>query len=90
MLYLSTNIPFENRTAQSTVADPKFELRRGPGFIILYQPACLPLVISSFSSKISGRGASLVLRLVKFQVKLKTIKETSYSISRNCLLLLIL
>ena len=35
----------------NTVADPDFELRRGPGFNLLAQPAFLPSVISSFSTQ---------------------------------------
>ena len=33
------------------VADPGFELRRGPGFNLLAQPAFRPSVISSFSAQ---------------------------------------
>ena len=40
-----------NETYKSAVADPDFELRRGPGFNLLAQPAFLPSVISSFSTQ---------------------------------------
>ena len=39
-----------------SVADPDFELRRGPGFILLAQLAFLPSVISSFFTQ-NKRGA---------------------------------
>ena len=40
------------------MANPDFELRRGPGSILLAQPAFLPSVISSltFLPKIRGGG----------------------------------
>ena len=38
------------------VADPDFELRRGPGSILLAQPAFLPSVISSFFPNIRREG----------------------------------
>ena len=41
------------------MADPDFELRRGPGSILLTQPAFHPSAISSFSPKTregEGRG----------------------------------
>ena len=37
-----------------SVADPDFELRRGPGFNLLAQPAFLPSVISSFFTQNKG------------------------------------
>ena len=36
--------------------DPDFELRRGPGSILLAQPALLLSVISFLSSKLVGGG----------------------------------
>ena len=36
------------------MADPDFELSRGPGFILLAQPAFLPSVISSFFTQTKG------------------------------------
>ena len=39
-----------------TVADPDFELRWGPGFILLALPALLPSVISSFFTQNKGLG----------------------------------
>ena len=38
------------------VADPVFELRRGPDSILLAQPALLPSVISSFFTQNKGGG----------------------------------
>ena len=38
------------------MADPDFELRRGPGFNLLAQPAFLPSVISSFFTQNKGGG----------------------------------
>ena len=38
------------------MADPDFELRRGPGSTLLAQPEFLPSVISSFFPKIGGGG----------------------------------
>ena len=44
-------------TQTRTVADPDFELRRGPGSILLAQPAFLLSVISTFFiQKIGGGG----------------------------------
>ena len=40
------------------MADLDFELRRGPGFILLAQPAFLPSVISSFSTQNKGGGGT--------------------------------
>ena len=39
-----------------SVADPDFELRRGPGFNLLAQPALLPSIISSFFTRNKGGG----------------------------------
>ena len=39
------------------VVDPDFELRKGPGFNLLVQPAFLPSVISSFFTQKKGEGA---------------------------------
>ena len=36
------------------MADPDFELRRGPGLNLLAQPAFLPAVISSFFAQNEG------------------------------------
>ena len=41
-----------HRFSVFAVADPDFELRREPGFILLAQPAFLPSVISVISPKI--------------------------------------
>ena len=38
------------------VTDPDFELRRGPGFNLLVQPAFFPLVISSIFTQNKGGG----------------------------------
>ena len=38
----------------SPMADPDFELRRGPGFIFIAQPTFLPSVISSFITQNKG------------------------------------
>ena len=40
----------------SSVADPDFELRWGPGFGLLALPALLPSVISSFFTQNKGGG----------------------------------
>ena len=45
------------RTAYSA-ADPDIELRRGPGSILLAQPAFLPSVISSFVTQNKEEGRS--------------------------------
>ena len=44
--------------SELSVADPDFELRRGPGFTLLAQRAFLPSVISSFSSQYKGGPGS--------------------------------
>ena len=46
-----------------TVADPVFELRRGPSFILLAQPAILSSVISSFHTQNKGEGVGTPLQL---------------------------
>ena len=40
----------------SAVADPDFKLRRGPGSILLAQPAFPPSVISSYFTQNKGGG----------------------------------
>ena len=45
-----------NRKSMSTVADPDFELRWGPGFGLLALPAILPSFISSFFTQNGGGG----------------------------------
>ena len=44
--------------ALNTQVDPDFDLRRGPGSILLAQPAFLPSVISSFLTQ-NKAGAPL-------------------------------
>ena len=39
---------WERKMMHNTEVDPDFKLRRGPGFILLAQPAFLPSVVSSF------------------------------------------
>ena len=39
-----------------SLADPDFELRRGPGFILLAQSGFLPSVISYFFTQNRGKG----------------------------------
>ena len=46
-----------------TVADPVFELRRGPSFILLAQPAILSSVISSVHTQNKGEGVGTPLEL---------------------------
>ena len=43
------------------VADPDFELRRGPGSVLVSQPAPLPSIISSFFIQNKGEARALPL-----------------------------
>ena len=55
-LSIDLNIfPNDTEMKCKPVADPDFEVRRGPGSILLAQPAFLPSVISSFFTQNKGR-----------------------------------
>ena len=71
-----------------SVADPDFELRRGPGVILLAQPAFLPAVIPSFFTQNKGEvrtpwapplDPTLVVIMWGPQTRIE--KSFSYSIS---------
>ena len=62
------------------MVNPDFELRRGPGSILLAQPAFLPSVISSFYTQ--NKGARIP-RAPPLDPPLQFIKETEGQKNRN-------